>query len=234
MTAIVERNAKAQLQIIEDLLDSGRITTGKLRIDWAAVDLAPVLEAALDTVRPAAEAKGVTLEADFGSLSEQVLGDSTRMQQVVWNLLANAVKFTPKGGRVELRMESDADNVRIRVSDTGKGIEPEFLPFVFDRFRQADSTSTRRYGGLGLGLSIVKHLVEAHGGTILAASEGGGAARRSLSRCRAANSTSLSRLPPQWRLVKCVRKAQSRRTRLCRSKAYECLLWMIRKMPASC
>ena len=174
MAAIVERNAKAQLQIIEDLLDSGRITTGKLRINWAVVDLAPVLEAALDTVRPAAEAKGVTLEADFGSMSEQVLGDSTRMQQVVWNLLANSVKFTAKGGRVELRMESDADNVRIRVSDTGKGIEPEFLPFVFDRFRQADSTSTRRYGGLGLGLSIVKHLVEAHGGTILAASEGEG------------------------------------------------------------
>jgi PAS domain S-box-containing protein len=174
MTAIIERNAKAQLQIIEDLLDSGRITTGKLRIDWAAVDLAPVLESALETVRPAAEAKGVTLEADFGSLSEQVLGDSTRIQQMVWNLLANAVKFTASGGRVELRMESDANNVRIRVSDTGKGIEPEFLPFVFDRFRQADSTSTRRYGGLGLGLSIAKHLVEAHGGTILAASEGTG------------------------------------------------------------
>jgi len=174
ITAIIERNAKAQLQIIEDLLDSGRITTGKLRIDWAAVDLTPVLDAALDTVRPAAEAKGVTLEADYGFLSEQVLGDSTRMQQVVWNLLANAVKFTAKGGRVQLRIESDADNVRIRVSDTGKGIEPEFLPFVFDRFRQADSTTTRRYGGLGLGLSIVKHLVEAHGGTILASSEGAG------------------------------------------------------------
>ena len=133
-----------------------------------------MLEAALDTVRSAAEAKGVTLVADFGPLPEQVLGDSTRLQQVVWNLLTNAVKFTPEGGRVELRMEGDADNVRIRVSDTGKGIEPEFLPFVFDRFRQADSSSARRYGGLGLGLSIVKHLVELHGGTITAASEGVG------------------------------------------------------------
>ena len=174
VTAIVERNAKAQLQIIEDLLDSARIITGKLRIELGPVDLVPVLEAALDTVRPAAEAKGVTLVADFGPLPEQVLGDSTRLQQVVWNLLTNAVKFTPEGGRVELRMESDADHVRITVSDTGKGIEPEFLPFVFDRFRQADPSSARRYGGLGLGLSLVKHLVELHGGTITAASEGAG------------------------------------------------------------
>src|SRR5262245_43292743 len=171
-TAIVERSARAQLQIIEDLLDSARIITGKLRIDPGPVDLVPALEAALDTVRSAAEAKGVTLVANFGPMPEQVLGDSTRLQQVVWNLLSNAVKFTPEGGRVELRMEGAADIVRITVSDTGQGVDPEFLPFVFDRFRQADPSGARRYGGLGLGLSLVKYLVELHGGTITAESEG--------------------------------------------------------------
>lgn len=174
VTAIVERNAKAQLQIIEDLLDSARIIAGKLRIEPEPVDIIPVLEAALDTVRSAAEAKGVMLVADFGPLPEQALGDPTRLQQVVWNLLTNAIKFTPEGGRVESRVESDADNVRITVSDTGNGIEPEFLPYVFDHFKQADPSSARRYGGLGLGLSLVKHLVELHGGTITAASEGAG------------------------------------------------------------
>jgi PAS domain S-box-containing protein len=174
VSSIVERNARAQLQIVEDLLDSARIIAGKLRIESGPVDLVPVLEAALDTARSAAEAKGVTLAADFGAMPEQVLGDPTRLQQVVWNLLTNAVKFTPEGGRVELRMEGDADNVRITVSDTGKGIEPEFLPFVFDYFRQADASSARRHGGLGLGLSLVKHLVELHGGTIAAESEGKG------------------------------------------------------------
>jgi PAS domain S-box-containing protein len=172
VAAVLERSAKAQLQIIEDLLDSARIITGKLRIEPGPVDLVPVLEAALDTVRSAAEAKGVTLVANFGPLPEQALGDSTRLQQVVWNLLSNAVKFTPEGGRVELLMEGAADNVRITVSDSGKGVDPEFLPFVFDRFRQADTSGSRRYGGLGLGLSLVKYLVELHGGTITAASEG--------------------------------------------------------------
>lgn len=170
--AIVERNAKAQLQIIEDLLDSASIITGKLRIEPVPVDLVPALEAALDTVRASAEAKGVTLLADFGSLPEETFGDSTRLQQILWNLLSNSVKFTPKGGRIELRMEGAADHIRIIVSDTGRGIEPEFLPFIFDRFRQADTSSTRRFGGLGLGLSLVKHLVELHGGTITATSEG--------------------------------------------------------------
>jgi len=172
VAAVVERNAKAQLQIIEDLFDSARIITGNLRIETRPVDLAPVLEAALDTVRSAAEAKGITLITDFGPSPEHVLGDSTRLRQVVWNLLTNAVKFTPEGGRVELRMEGAADSVRITVSDTGRGIEQKFLPFIFDPFRQADPSSTRRYGGLGLGLSLVKHLVELHGGTITAASEG--------------------------------------------------------------
>jgi PAS domain S-box-containing protein len=174
VTGVIERSAKAQLQIIEDLLDSARIVTGKLRIELSLIDLVPALDAALDTVRSAAEAKGIALVANFGPLPEQVLGDSTRLQQVVWNLLTNAVKFTPEGGQVELRMEGAADHIRIVVSDTGKGVEPEFLPFVFDRFRQADSSSGRRYGGLGLGLSLVKHLVELHGGTITASSEGEG------------------------------------------------------------
>jgi len=172
VTAVVERNAKAQLRIIEDLVDSARIVTGKLRIEPGPVDLTPALEAALDAVRSAAEAKGITLVANFGPSPEQVLGDSTRLQQVVWNLLSNAIKFTPEGGLVELRMEGAADNVRITVTDTGKGIEPEFLPFIFDRFRQADPSSARLYGGLGLGLSLVKYLVELHGGVITAASEG--------------------------------------------------------------
>src|SRR5215813_4344677 len=172
VTAVVERNAKAQLRIIEDLLDSARIVTGKLRIEPGPVDLAPALEAALDTVRSAAEAKGVKLIANFGPAPEQMLGDATRLQQVVWNLLTNAVKFTPEGGRVELRMERIDRHIRITVTDTGKGIEPEFLPFIFDRFRQADPSSARLYGGLGLGLSLVKYLVELHGGVITAASEG--------------------------------------------------------------
>src|SRR5262249_36174195 len=167
-------SAKAQLQIIEDLLDSARIITGKLRIEPGPVDLVPALEAALDTVRSAAEAKGVTLVANFGGLPEQVLGDSTRVQQVGRTLLSNAVKLPPERGRVELRMEGAADNVRITVTDTGKGIEPEFLPFVFDRFRQADTSGARRYGGLGLGLSLVKYLVELHGGAVTAAGGGFG------------------------------------------------------------
>jgi PAS domain S-box-containing protein len=171
---VIERNAKAQLQIIEDLLDSARIMTGKLRIAPVPVDLAPVLDAALDTVRATAEAKGITLVTDFGGGTEQLLGDSTRLQQIVSNLLSNAVKFTSDGGRVELHMESDEDWVRLTVRDTGKGIEPEFLPHVFERFRQADSSSGRRHAGVGLGLSIVKYLVELHGGAITAASEGAG------------------------------------------------------------
>ncbi|MGH9769293.1 MAG: hybrid sensor histidine kinase/response regulator, partial [Blastocatellia bacterium] len=171
---IVERNAKAQLQIVEDLLDSARIITGKLRLETRPADLVPVLEAALGVVRPAAESKGVELVNHFSPLPEQVLGDTNRLQQIVWNLLSNAVKFTPEGGRVELRMESDAERVRITVSDNGAGIAPEFLPYVFDRFRQADTSVTRRFGGLGLGLSLVKQLTELHGGTIEAASEGVG------------------------------------------------------------
>src|SRR5262245_41059501 len=172
--AIIERNAKAQLQIVEDLLDSARVITGRLRLEAQPTDLKPTVEAALGAIRPAAESKGVELIAHFGPQPEMVLGDADRLQQIVWNLLSNAVKFTPEGGRVELRMEGDAERVRIIVSDNGEGIEPEFLPYVFDRFRQADTSVTRRFGGLGLGLSLVKQLTELHGGTISAASEGSG------------------------------------------------------------
>jgi PAS domain S-box-containing protein len=170
--SVVERNAKAQLQIVEDLLDSARIITGKLRLDPRPTDLVPVLEAALEVVRPAAESKAVELFSNFSPIPEQVLGDSDRLRQIVWNLLSNAVKFTPEGGRVEVTMETDADRVRISVSDNGAGIEPEFMPYVFDRFRQGDTSVTRRFGGLGLGLSLVKQLTEMHGGTIEVVSEG--------------------------------------------------------------
>ncbi|HEY8460629.1 MAG TPA: ATP-binding protein [Blastocatellia bacterium] len=172
--AIIERNAKAQLQIVEDLLDSARVITGRLRLEAQPTDLRPAIEAALGAIRPAAESKGVELIAHLDSQSEMVLGDADRLQQMVWNLLSNAVKFTPEGGRVELRMNSDAERVRVIVVDNGEGIEPEFLPNVFDRFRQADTSVRRRFGGLGLGLSLVKQLTELHGGTISAASEGAG------------------------------------------------------------
>ncbi|MBO0858820.1 MAG: response regulator [Chloracidobacterium sp.] len=171
---IIERNAKAQLQIVEDLLDSARVITGRLRLEAQPTDLRPAIEAAVEAIQPAAESKGVELIAHFGAQPKMVLGDADRLQQIIWNLLSNAVKFTPEGGRVELRAESDAERVRVVVIDNGEGIEPEFLPYVFDRFRQADTSVARRFGGLGLGLSLVKQLTELHGGTISAASEGAG------------------------------------------------------------
>jgi len=174
VVTVIERNTKAQIQIIEDLLDSARITTGKLRIELAPIDLVPVLEAALETVRPAASAKGVTLVLNCERKPIEALADPARLQQIVWNLLTNAIKFTPEGGRVSLAMNRDAGQIRIIVSDTGQGIEPDFLPFVFQRFSQTDASSARRFGGLGLGLSLVKELVELHGGTISAKSEGVG------------------------------------------------------------
>jgi PAS domain S-box-containing protein len=173
-TAVIERSVKAQLQIIEDLLDSARIVTGKLRIEPKLIDLVPVLDSAVDTVRAAAEARGITIAADYDPLAVETLGDPARLQQVVVNLLTNAVKFTPSGGRIELRMERVGDDIHIVVRDNGLGVAAEFMPFIFDRFRQADPSSVRRAGGLGLGLSLVKHLVELHGGTISAASEGQG------------------------------------------------------------
>ncbi|MGH9901116.1 MAG: hybrid sensor histidine kinase/response regulator, partial [Pyrinomonadaceae bacterium] len=170
----IERNARAQTQIIDDLLEVSRIITGKLRINVHPVGLAPVVEAAVDVVRPAAAAKGIRIETRLDPATGVVAGDPDRLQQAVWNLLSNAVKFTPSGGRVEVRLERSGDHIETTVADTGEGISPEFLPYVFDRFRQADSTTTRAHGGLGLGLAIVRHLVEAHGGTVHVASGGKG------------------------------------------------------------
>jgi signal transduction histidine kinase/ActR/RegA family two-component response regulator len=169
----VERNARAQAQLIDDLLDVSRIVTGKLRVDVRSVDPNAFIEAAVEAVRPAAEAKGVRIQKvlDTGVF---VTGDPVRLQQVVWNLLSNAIKFTPKGGRVQVRLERVNSHVEVAVSDTGSGIAPDFLPHVFDRFRQADQKTTRQHGGMGLGLAIVRHLVELHGGTVTAASAGEG------------------------------------------------------------
>jgi len=172
---IIERNAKTQQQMTEDLLDTARIISGKLKLEPAPADLRLVLEDALTVVQLAAEAKQIELAASLGDEPVEIVGDAMRLQQVVWNLLQNAIKFTPAGGRVELRLERDDKQARIVVSDTGKGIEPEFLPHIFDRFSQSDMSQTRRHGGLGLGLALVKQLVELHGGTIEAASAGAGA-----------------------------------------------------------
>lgn len=171
---IIERNAQTQAQLVEDLLDVSRIISGKMRFN--AKDLSPVsfIETAIESVRPAAEAKGVELLQLLDPESGLISGDAMRLQQVVWNLLSNAVKFTPKGGRVQVGLERVGSQVVIIVSDTGKGISPEFLPYVFERFRQADQTSKRDHGGLGLGLAIVRHLVEMHGGEVRAHSHGEG------------------------------------------------------------
>jgi signal transduction histidine kinase/ActR/RegA family two-component response regulator len=170
----IERNARAQSQLIDDLLDVSRIITGKIRIDVRPIDPNSFIEAAVEAVRPAAEAKGVRLQRIMDTGIVTVSGDPVRLQQVVWNLLSNAIKFTPKGGRVQIRLERVNSHIEIGVSDTGPGIAPEFLPYVFDRFRQADGRTTRQHGGLGLGLSIVRHLVELHGGTVRAESPGEG------------------------------------------------------------
>jgi signal transduction histidine kinase/CheY-like chemotaxis protein len=162
----IDRNAKLQARLIEDMLDVSRIVTGKLRLDAQPVDLTAVVSAAVDTSRPASEAKDIRIQVvlDFGA--GLVLGDPVRLQQVVWNLLSNAIKFTPKHGRVQIQLERINSHVEVTVSDTGPGIDEEFLPHVFERFRQADSTSTKQHAGLGLGLAIVRHLVELHGGTV--------------------------------------------------------------------
>jgi PAS domain S-box-containing protein len=171
----VERNAHAQRQLVEDVLDVSRIVTGQLRIEQTAINLLDVVRAALDSVRPAADAKHIELQCSFDPRAGQVTGDPSRLQQVVWNLLSNAVKFTNAGGVVRIGVERLLAQTRITVSDTGQGIAPDFLPYVFDRFRQADGSTTRQHGGLGLGLAIVRHLVEAHGGSVHAYSAGTGA-----------------------------------------------------------
>jgi PAS domain S-box-containing protein len=170
--ATIERNAQLQSELIGDLLDVSRILRGKLRLNVATVDLVEIIEEAMETVRLAAQAKSVQVQAFLEPNVGQVSGDATRLQQVVWNLLSNAVKFTPEGGQVNIRLERHDSQCKITISDTGKGIHPDFLPFVFDYFRQEDSATTRKFGGLGLGLAIARYLVELHGGRIEAESPG--------------------------------------------------------------
>ena len=171
---IIERSARTQSRLIEDLLDTARIVSGKLRLDIQPVDLTSLIENAVDVLRPAAEAKGIDIKVALNAGREVITGDPDRLQQIVWNLLSNAIKFTPKDGHVEVRLERADPHARITVTDTGRGISPEYLPYIFDRFLQADGSSTRRHTGLGLGLSLVRHLVELHGGTVYAKSPGEG------------------------------------------------------------
>jgi PAS domain S-box-containing protein len=171
---VIERNCKAQAQLIEDVLDVSRIVSGKLQLHLTPCDLVQVINAAIDAVRPAADAKGVRFETVLDASASHASCDVNRMQQVVWNLLSNAVKFTPRGKTVWITLARDRSTAQIQVSDEGQGITPDFLPYVFDRFRQADSSTRRKFGGLGLGLSIVKHIVEIHGGTVHAESAGEG------------------------------------------------------------
>ena len=171
---VIERNAWSQKQIIEDILDVSRVITGKLQLHLGPVDLIAVVAAALDAVRPALEAKDIRIETQFHEDLKVIAGDVDRLQQVVWNLLSNASKFTPVGGTVGIRIDQDETYVQIQVRDTGPGIAPEFLPHVFERFRQADGSTTRTHGGLGLGLAIVRHLVELHGGMIAAENNSSG------------------------------------------------------------
>jgi PAS domain S-box-containing protein len=169
----INRNAAAQNQLIADMLDVSRIVSGKLRLDLRSVDPGAVIRAAVDTVLPAAQGKGISLQTVMDPGAGPITGDPDRLQQVVWNLLSNAIKFTPRGGRVLVRLEQPNSHIAITVEDNGPGVDAEFLPYVFDRFRQADASSTRRHGGLGLGLAIVRHLVELHGGTVHAENRAG-------------------------------------------------------------
>ena len=171
---VIDRNARAQTQLIEDLLDMSRIISGKMRLDIQSVDPAAFVEAAIETVRPAAEAKGIRLSTLLDPGAGPVNGDPSRLKQVVWNLLSNAIKFTARNGQVQVVLERVSSDIEIAVADTGVGIRPEFLPHVFDRFRQEKAAKTRSATGLGLGLSIVKHLVELHGGSVRAISAGEG------------------------------------------------------------
>ena len=168
----IERNARAQAQLIEDLLDMSRITSGKVLLDMQTVAPPQFIDAAVDTVRPAADAKNITLEKHYDGAGASIAGDPARLQQVIWNLLSNAIKFTPRDGRVAISVGERDGQVEITVQDNGVGIKPEFKAHVFERFRQGDASTTRRHGGLGLGLSIVKHLIEQHGGTVRVDSAG--------------------------------------------------------------
>jgi signal transduction histidine kinase/ActR/RegA family two-component response regulator len=171
----IERNAQAQTQLVNDLLDVSRAISGKVRLEVRSVDLSQVALSAIDSMQPAADAKGIRLQTILDPNAGPISGDRDRMQQVIWNLLSNAIKFTPRGGRVQVTLERRDSHVELAVSDTGSGIDAEFLPHVFDRFRQADAGTTRQHGGLGLGLAIVRHLVELHGGSVTVESAGAGA-----------------------------------------------------------
>jgi signal transduction histidine kinase/ActR/RegA family two-component response regulator len=174
----IERNARAQTQLIEDLLDMSRIISGKMRLDVQWLEPASFIEGAIATIRPAAAAKKIAIVTEFDPHPGMVLGDPSRLQQVIWNLLSNAIKFTPQGGEVKVLLKRLNSHLEISICDTGQGISSDFLPYVFDRFRQADGTTTRRVGGLGLGLAIVKQLVELHGGHVAARSDGAGCGSR--------------------------------------------------------
>ena len=168
----IERNAKAQAQLIEDLVDISRIVGGKLNLEVSPIELLPVIEAAIEVVRPAADAKEISIDVNYDPHVGPISGDPSRLQQIIWNLLSNAVKFTPKGGSVQVGFRRYESYAELVVRDSGIGISPDFLPHVFERFRQAESTATRSHRGMGLGLAIVRHLVELHGGTVWAASDG--------------------------------------------------------------
>lgn len=170
----IKRNAKLQLQLIDDLLDVSRILRGKLNFNWETLELALIVNSALETIQLTAETKSIAISFKTDDSKALVRGDPTRLQQVVWNLLANAVKFTPEGGQIDVNLKAIDSHIRLEVKDTGKGINAEFLPYVFESFRQADASTTRKFGGLGLGLAICRHLVELHGGQIWAESEGEG------------------------------------------------------------
>jgi PAS domain S-box-containing protein len=168
------RNAQTQTQLIEDLLDVSRIVSGRMRLNIRPFQLVSVIEAAIEMIRPGTAAKSIRLQSFLDPAAGPVAGDPDRLQQVFWNLLSNAVKFTPNGGQVQIRLQRINSHVEVVVTDTGEGIDPKLLPFIFDRFRQGDNSTTREYGGLGLGLAIVRHLVELHGGVVIACSEGSG------------------------------------------------------------
>ena len=171
---VIERNVRAQTQLVDDLLDMSRIISGQMRFDVQPVMPYAFVQGAIESARPAADARGVRLKAILDPAAGPVSADANRLQQVVWNLISNAIKFTPRGGQVQVTLELVNANIEICVADSGIGIQPDFLPHIFERFRQADTTTTRKYGGLGLGLSIVKQIVELHGGTVAANSDGEG------------------------------------------------------------
>jgi signal transduction histidine kinase len=193
---IIDRNAAAQARLVEDLLDVSRIVSGTLRLELRPVKLADVLAAAIDAVRPTAEHKGVGIASTVASTLDLVTGDAGRLQQVLWNLLANAVKFTPEGGAVTVTAVNHDGGVRLSVADTGSGIDAATLPHIFERFRQADSSMTRQHGGLGLGLALVKHIVELHGGTVTAESEGSGRGATFAITLRSARATEVTEPSP--------------------------------------